>query len=305
MLGTPAGLREWTYGAEHEWADWNTRQPLPPWYGRDMRDKTIVNSNGIANDPSGKLYPYGGEINTPPTNTPNGQVECMRELRGMLPEATVNYRSNLHIHIRVPGLGEDLVLLKRAQLYIHENMPKVLAHIEPLPRPVQEDHSSEEIFRGALKRWRRCRVSHQTLLTPKRVEGQLRAGTVHEFYRREVPQSRDGKPMWHCQPRLCVNLRQHRETDTIEFRHFSGTMDEAELETALYWCQWFMIWAFRGGAIEDLLGKDRFSPDKFPKAQPYRHDLEMSYQRTMHGGLPKAERIENIMKILAGGVDDL
>ena len=42
------------------------------------KDNTIVNSNGVANDPLGKLCKYGGEINTKPTSTVEEQVEIIR-----------------------------------------------------------------------------------------------------------------------------------------------------------------------------------------------------------------------------------
>ncbi len=52
----------WTYGAEHEWADWPYETELPKDYGRDVRDDTMINSNGVAVDPRGNYYSWGGEI---------------------------------------------------------------------------------------------------------------------------------------------------------------------------------------------------------------------------------------------------
>lgn len=293
-------MNGFTYGAEHEWADWDMTTVLPPLYGRDKKDITIVNSNGIANDPSGKYYKFGGEINTPPTDDIAGQLSCLEELQKLLPDATINYRSNLHVHIRVPGLIDDLQMLKRIQRYIHGWMPIALLQIEPLPRPEKSSRRDQAAHEGALRRWRRRRVSHQTLLGKHRLAGQLEARTVPEFFEREVPFSRDGKPMWHFQPRLCVNLRQHRETNTIEFRHFPGTMDVDKLATCICWCRDFLTYAMEEKPIKGLLGAPAYASSCFPPFPEYDHDLEQRYRMTAHDGkLSKTEIAKNIERILA------
>lgn len=290
-------MRGWTYGAEHELADWPLSTPLPAGYKRDVRDFTIVNSNGIANDPTGRLYGYGGEINTPPTDSEEGQVQCLQEIKALLPMAKVNYRSNLHVHIRAPGLGQDLETLKRVQRYIHENMRKVLRHIQQLPKPTAQEHPDREELEGAWRRWRRRRVSHQTLLTSKRLAHQLEAPTLEEFYAREVPRTQEGRPLWHLQPRLCVNLRQHKETDTVEFRHFAGTLDEGELRTCVSWCNDFLHHAIMNLPIEDLL--EAYDPRYFPTFPKYDHRLEVRYRQTVHDGSLRPEQIAaNIRRIL-------
>lgn len=296
----------WTYGAEHEWADWDMRTELPKGYGRDTHDVTIVNSNGIANDPSGKTWHYGGEINTPPTDSIEGQIDCLEEMKEFtLGVATVNYRSNLHLHIRVPGLKDDLVLLKRFQAHIHKWMPKALPVIEPIPEPILGLNASvpEYIFdtpeyQGARRRYRRRKVSHHTLLKPDRVAGQMAANTIEEFFQREVPWSEKlGKPQWQCQPRLCVNLRQLRQTDTIEFRHFPGTMDLNELGAALLWVCFYTEAALNDSPIDDLL-KMKNTIGLLPKFQPYCHWQEELYRQTCHdGSLPKQEIRNNIHNI--------
>ena len=290
---------KFTYGAEHEFADWPLDRALPPEYGRDMRDHTIVNSNGIANDPKGRLYGFGGEINTPPTHTPEGQVDCLEELKALLPEATINYRSNLHIHIRVPGLREELDVLKDLQRWIHATMPKVFRVVEPLPRPEEQYMHDPAVYKGALRRWRRRRVSHQSLLTKKRLTRQLDAPDLTSFFEREVPQSK-GRPMWHFQPRLCVNIRQLLETDTIEFRHFPGTLDPDHMFTAANWCREYLLAGLFGRSdLKTLLRK--YEGMDFPPFPDYDHTMECRYRATCHDGSMKKEDIAaNIKAILEG-----
>ena len=289
----------WTFGCEHEWADWPLARPLPENYGRDMRDHTIVNSNGIANDPKGRLYGFGGEINTPPTDTPEGQVDCLEELKTLLPEATINYRSNLHIHIRVPGLREELDVLKDLQRWIHATMPKVFRVVEPLPRPEEQYMHDPAVYKGELRRWRRRRVSHQTLLTGKRLKRQLAAPDLTSFFEWEVPESK-GRPMWHFQPRLCVNIRQLLETDTIEFRHFPGTLNSDEMFTAVNWCREYLLAGLLGRSdLKTLLSK--YEGMDFPPFPDYDHVMECRYRATCHDGSVKKEDIAaNIKAILEG-----
>jgi hypothetical protein len=291
----------WTYGAEHEWADWDTTRPLPPGYGRDRKDITIVNSTGVANDPKDRLHQRGGEINTPPTSTIEGQMACMRELQELYPEATINYRSNLHLHIRVPGLRDDLETLKRVQTHIHEWMPKALPVIEPLVLPkIEAQEKMPGYTQGWKRRLRRMRASHQTLLKPDRVARQLAAETVEDFFRAEAPCSQAGVPQMHLQPRLSVNVRQLRETDTIEFRHFPGTMDPELLSMAFTWCEGYLIRALQGEPVQDLIDNmAAHYPNGIIPFQPYDHWLEERYRRTVHDGtIPKDQLPLNIAAVL-------
>lgn len=293
-------LDSFTYGAELELADIdiNLSNELPEGCAWDRKDYTMVNSNGIAVDPKGVSWRRGGEINTAPTDTILEQVEQFGTIVELFPEIAVNYRSNLHIHIGVPGLRGDLKTLKNLQKYISVQLPQVLPLLEPIPKPTEEEYPDEEAFKGAKKRWRRRRRSHQTILSKKRVEAQLGAETLSEFFDLEPPQSKAGKPLWVMQPRAAVNVRQLLETKTIEFRHFPGTLDSEEFHSALYWCREFLWAALNLKSIVPIwysIGKGM----KIPKFEPYVHEMELRYLKTCHDGSNKRETIEkNIKKIL-------
>ena len=66
-----------TYGAEFEFADIRRDVELPKGATWNTKDYSIVSSTGIANDPKGKLYNLGGEINTVPTDNIEEQVEIL------------------------------------------------------------------------------------------------------------------------------------------------------------------------------------------------------------------------------------
>lgn len=278
-----------SFGAEHELADWDNLIPLPKGFGRS-KDHTIVNSNGVAAQPTPKDYRWGGELNTPPTGYLDEQSELLYIIKETYPNATINHRSNLHIHVRVPGLRDSLADLKHLQEYVHEELPKVIDLVEPIPEGVTPPER---------KRERRRRVSHHTFLTGKRVKQQLNARSLSEFFEREVPRSKAGKPMWHAQPRCCVNLRQLLQTDTVEFRHFPGTLDPKELRVCLEWCYTFLRYALKNQSIETLW--DHFSVRKFPTFPEYNLDHEIGYQATAaHNGLDRALIQENIQLITKG-----
>lgn len=289
----------WTYGAELELADIDRSKKLPEGFGWDVRDYSMVNSNGIAVDPKALLYGFGGEVNLPPADSIEQQVENFCKVFALFPEAAVNYRSNLHIHISVPGLKDDLKALKRLQVYVHDQLKPFISKIEPIPVPVRSDYKSNAAFEGANWRYKRRKKSHQTFLTPKRIAHQLQAETVQEFLEREVPRASNGNVMWHAQARCCVNIRQLRETNTIEFRHFPGTLSEQEFFGATQWCYQFMLAALITDEPIASVWK-RFSKEyTLPKFEPYKHELEVRYALTCADGtVAKKERIENIERLL-------
>lgn len=274
-----------TYGAELEYGDWYVRERLPAGTTWNQKDYTIVSSNGIANDPKGIVYEYGGEINTKPADSITAAVQVIEDThRSMITAApVVNYRSNLHIHVRVPGLKDDLAACKRLQIYISKFMPKLFELIEPIPKPVQRDYPSEGAWDGAMKRYKRRLVSHQQMMSPARVKAMLAATTTDEFWKAHAVTHTDGRVLWHLSTRAAINLRQMwEETNTIEFRHFPGTLDLSEYECCFKWCEAFLTVVLNELGNPDQIFK-RVGRLKLPKFKPYNHQLEQMYEYTTPG----------------------
>src|SRR6202041_37354 len=111
--------------------------------------------------------------------------------------------------------------------------------------------------------------------------------------------NKHGAPQVQCQPRLCVSLRQLLQTDTVEFRHFPGTLDEEELLNCVEWCARFLERALENGPLISEL--DWAKTRRFPKFPPYIHWMENRYRATVHDGtVSKAQIIANIRAIEAG-----
>lgn len=267
-----------SYGAEHEWADWPLSRPSPRGFGRDKREKTLVNSNRVAADPSGKVCAFGGEHNTPPTETIEGQLDCFEELQLHFPEASINYRCDLHTHVRIPGLRGDLKMLKQIQRFIHRELPKAFATVFQLPDETQGCSELAAAWRYMQGRKR----MHQTLLSDKRLQFQLAAETVDEFFAREAPLNSGGQTLWACQPRVSVNLRQLLQTDTIEFRHFAAARNVVELYRAFGWTTDFMYHALDDCPIDDMLCAYGVARNTYqvPTCLPFHSGLEAGWQKT-------------------------
>jgi len=301
-MKTKSNVKYWTYGVELEYADWDTRNGWEG-YERDP-EPNICNSNGIAADPRLISYPFGGEINTPPTDTVDEQVDLMTRFLRRYPRATVNYRTGMQVHIRIPGLSKDLKLLKRIQKYVSENY-EVFDLVDPLPYPTGEQYPEKEELKAARKRYHWMRMSHFSRIPLNRVEKQLAASTVQEFLEAEVPRSREGKVLWHAQARAAVNLRQLLQTDTIEFRHFPGVVDETELYNSISWCRDYLEAALEGHSATKLFNAYYADVD-FPKLDRiYEHWMEKRWKATSISKTKRPEVEANVATILDGEFDDV
>lgn len=286
MPQATAVIEGWTYGAELEFVDWDRRAGLPEGMYTTY-DYTLVNSSGVAVQKNVVLYPYGGEVNSKPTTTICGQLSQIEKFLAKHPTARFNYRSAIHIHIGVPRLKDDLGSLKKIQQAVHI-MREVFNHICPI-----DVDQITPLSRSWVKWARRSRL---TLLTPHRLARQLSAVSPDEFFRYEVPVSKTGQVMWHAQPRVCVNLRQLLQTNTVEFRHFHGSLEVEQIETAFRWCVDFLRAILSGRPLDKLW--DTYCKKWFPAPCAYDDNLEQGYWCTSPvSGLSKEVIQSNIKEL--------
>ena len=89
------------------------------------------------------------------------------------------------------------------------------------------------------------------------------------------------------------------ETETIEFRHFPGTLSNREMRDSIRWCYDFLDNALNTGTPpRNYFSKGNY---KFPDFQPYEFETEQVYQWTNHDKNKKAvikERLENLRKVI-------
>lgn len=287
-----------TFGCEYEFGDiWRDRQ-LPTGLAWNKKDYSIVSSTGIANDPKGLVYNRGGEINSDPTETIDEQVGFFTDLLAADLSPALNHRTNLHLHVRVPGLSEDLPALKKLLKYVDANQAEIYSAIEPVPVPNRIDYVSEEAYKGAMKRYKRRLVSHQYKVPTARVEEALQADTVEGFFDAHSRLQANGKRAYGLTTRAGVNLLQLKETDTVEFRHFTNTLNEQKLRSCFQWVANFIPAAMDNAPVAELLSAYDY---QFPEFQPYDHAMEVGYQFTNFDKLSRkvvTERVGKLRKLL-------
>lgn len=271
-----------TVGLELEWSDIDRWAKISPDLGAwNELDYTIVNSDGHANCPTGTTWRWGGEINTVPTYTANEQAAIVAALAAQL-NPTINYRSNLHVHVKPDVDLEDLQLLKHVAMRMRESEGFVYTIVEPIPRPTRDEYEQDDddAFRGAMKRYRRRLVSHHYSLPPARWLELVNSTTVDGFRDAHAPPTRNGRRAWHLAPRPGMNMRSLWKHGTIEFRHFPGTADPVEIESAVSWCQSFVDDVALG--VTSALELYRSRSWRFPTFRKYDHELETRYQITKY-----------------------
>ena len=286
--------RTWTYGVEHELADWDTRKGWDG-YGRDP-EPNIMNTNGIAGDPTLKDNPWGAEINTPPTDRPEDQADLLAKFLKRHPTCTTSHRVGMHVHIRVPGLRDSVPHLVRLQRFLSAKVG-VIKLIDPLDYPDGADK--------ATRKWvQYLRRSHWTTIPANRIDRQVReARTLEDFLKLEVPADRNGNPLYHAQPRASMNLRQLAQTDTVEFRPFMQPLKPSQVVTAAEWCRDFLRCAFDGGDPMKLY-RDVYARKTFPPLPQYVHWKQLRWEATSYS-LNKRDAVRaNVARILNGDFDD-
>jgi hypothetical protein len=295
---------EMTFGAEYEFGDiWRT--DLPEGLTWNSKDYSIVSSTGIANDPKGLLYSRGGEINSKPTDNIYEQLDMFSQLMVLHPEARVNHRTNLHIHVGVPALlePENLWLLKQVFLYAQDYQDRIYEELEPIPKPPKEDYLEKGAWKGAMKRYNRRKVSHQYRVRPERVEEILAAKDHKEFFDGHSKLQKNGKRAYGLTTRAGINFLQLQETGTIEFRHFTNSTFDYQIADCFSWCKHFME-----SALENLPLIIVQSDWDFPYFLPYNHYMETGYAYTNFHHNPRKvvkERLEDLVKSgLKIGEDD-
>lgn len=285
-------IETFTYGVELEFADVDITNPLPEGSFWNKKDYSIVNSNGVANDPLGKTCRFGGEINTRPTTTIAEQVEVIEQIIKMLnPKPVINYKCNLHIHIGIPGLKEDLQMLKQVYTYAYNMDERLFDIIDPMVQPIKLDNEDSKL---ESKRYHRNLTSHRKKPTVKRFTEVMSSRTPQEFFENHATKDKNGKLCWAITPRDGINLRQLWETGTIEFRHFFGTLDLEEIRSCLIWCAKFVDLAINEPTTPPIAILKRYPNLKFPKPTKFAANLQRGYDFTNIAHHNRKQAVENI-----------
>lgn len=262
-----ADLRNYTYGCEHELSDVDRNTKLPDGCYWDDQEQDIVNSDGRAIQPRSKTYTIGGEINTRPTDTPEGQAVLFREALSILPNATINHRAHLHCHISYPELKESLEDQKRILTYVVNNSQYMLDSIfSPTKHPSMNT-----------KAWK-YQIADRTIMQDWKYKFCMESDTTREF-KESHQKVKDGRILPQTTKRYAINLFSIHKHGTIEMRCLFPTMKPVQVCDSLKFLRDFMNHALSEDQ-KPLESWVDWSNYNLPKELPYNHEIELGWQET-------------------------
>ena len=232
-----------TFGYELELGD------VPRWLGIPARlgaweyaERDVVNIHPPyrfqACDPLGESPPVGGEINVVPAHSAAeltdriGEILDLFRRHGATP--TPSCVSHGHVHVRVPGLRDDIDLLKRLTKYIGEHQEQVFEET------LDWHHHKDMNYRsGSLVRY--LRFDGALPIPEWRVDNILHHATDFDSFIALHQHGKAGFETARGRPsRYGINMYCLKHIDTIEFRHFRATTDLTEIFDTIRWCGHFL-----------------------------------------------------------------
>lgn len=284
--------KDWTVGCELEWPDVDVFAPLSKGWSWSTTDYSIVNSDGVANDPKRKLIFRGGELNSPPFASADalslGVAMCWFAMN-----PGHNYRSNFHVHVKIPHIERDVPALRQIAEYTRANLRPVIDTIDPLDGLLLNQPNEDALY-AARQRLNHSQMSRHYFTTDERHSLRYPATTLEQFLAAEVPISRSGVPQWHLASREAVNLRSLRKHGTIEFRMFADPDDYYQARAAAMFAIGWLRRALENKSCDQLI---EWSMPRLPRQRPFNHRLEKGWQLTnLHTNSRQVvlQRLQNI-----------
>lgn len=272
--------KDFTWGFELEWGDVSRSLEIPNHLGEwEYSETDIVNLRepykNIACDPLGKNPPVGGEINTRPTSSWKEQVDKIEELKQFFIdngcEPTASCTAHGHLHVRVPGLVDDIEALKRLTAYISRNQAMVVDRCG-----MYEDSADMKGVKGA-KTYMKLDGGRQ--MPNYMVVNILEKATDFESFIKMHAAGKDGVSMG--RPfRYAINTYCLKHTGTIEFRCFRATTDTAKIAEQFRFVENFIDAALNDGPeVDEIFFGDfyqfpeyRFSKEEFEGLNNTKYD---------------------------------
>lgn len=256
---------DFTYGMEIEWGDVPRSFSIPEQLGSwEYSERDIVNLRApyqyVCADPLGVEPPMGGEINTKPTRTWQGQVNRYFEIKQMFNDEgydpTVGVTAHTHIHCRIPGLRNDIDALKRLTKYIKENQAAAIDHVYGF-----FEHNQ---MKGAKGSKMYLKFDGGRPMPDYMSDNIINLATDFDSFIKMHAAGKDGVSMG--RPfRFAINMYALKHIDTVEFRLFRGTLDRTELESCFRFVEDFLDAALNDGpSVNELISEKNY---KFPPMQ--------------------------------------
>lgn len=298
------------YGTELELADVDTKIVLPQGNKWNPKEVDITNSNGIGNDPWKILNRYGGEVNVKPTPTIQGQVQECDKIFKVLREQgklSINYSCFHHVHVRVPGLVQDIEYLKKAWTYFYKWQREIAdLSFSVFPKPTRMQFPNEQDYKLAQEAYR-FQNSFVFQLSQDKYNFTMKSKDPQQFYMSRFNRNKiTGKPIYSLCRRLHVNFMQlFDQTNTIEFRHFQPTLDLDEIRSCTFYCQELVDAMLNTGKSPmEIIEENPWL--KFPKPLPFNLEMFKIFKLTgrhtdVYGTKKRKIALENIKNLIKTG----
>jgi hypothetical protein len=246
-----------TYGHELETGD-TPRYLHPPveWGAWEYSETCSINRNPPyelqPSDPQGISPPMGGEINTVPTLGWESQVDRVMNIIEFFREAgfppTISCVNDTHVHVRVPGLRNDIEGLKNLTRYIKENQAEVISRVH------QFEH--DPTMKGCSSAISYLKYGGGTPMPEWMCDNILQKATCFEDFIGLQCRGKAGdlsvRP--NMPLRYAINTYCLKHIDTVEFRIFRATLDRKQLESCYRFVELFMDAALNGGPpVKEIL----------------------------------------------------
>lgn len=287
-----------SFGAELEWSDVDRQVDIPSclgsWEGPKIAgfnlgsELDIVNTKGkwrgIATDPLCISCPVGGEIHVNPSFTIDSQLIRIMRIMGLFDMLGVACPNHGHIHVGVPGLRDNLDLLKNVFKYTEKNGVEVLRNC----CGYDKEEYLKIISDSNLKEWTK---KYLTVGDAKTISDILYKRVADSFSAEEalywikkttavdydwVQDSAEATVNSH---RTTVNLFNLTKANTIEFRVFRASINPAEIYSTLLFSKRYVEEALKGSEgkpVSDILQEGLF---RFPRLN-FNSNLAQGWQNT-------------------------
>lgn len=254
--------RNYTWGAELEWGDVSRKIELPSELGSwEYSEVGVLNLRAPyalrAVDPLGIDPPVGGEINTMPSKTRQGQVDTILALKKLFTDAgcppTVSNINGLHFHVCVPGLTGDIEALRKLAAYNKRNQKLLFSE-------------TYDFHRDPDMRWSHTatqRLGQRVREIPDWMSDNLQNAVDFEDFIRIQCCGKDGvsrgRPL-----RFGFNMYCLKHIGTIEVRCLGATVDDQEMSDSLEICGRYIEAALTDGPeLDEILGEKEWHFAKF------------------------------------------
>lgn len=251
-----------SFGMEIEWSDTDRSIDIPvelgKWEGPKIAgyymgsEIDIVNTKGkwkgIGSDPLAIECPVGGEINTQPSFSPETQLHRVMEIMELFPTVGTGCVNEGHIHVHIPGLKDNLDLLKNVFRYVIANEEDTLKNVFSWDKIT---HS--QVWSSELKLWVKTYLQFDAGkslgITLEQVEKAdsveellLLLTRIHALNKCWIT----GEIQETTSRRTAINLFNLTKGETVEFRCFRSSINPVEIYSSLVFVKRFMEEAIKG-----------------------------------------------------------